>query len=199
MIQQGGFDMTHSKKLVSALLPAAFAFAAFGGCAADDSGDDVGSAQQESRGHTEIHTEDDCDPASFGALCRAGFNGNTTREEFTAELNATKTVRAWEYGGGDIRVNLGETFQVDNRGGEVHTFSIVKNFGGGRVAGLNTASGNPTVAPECVAGPNATNVDIASAAGINVTTGANGVIKSRGTFKVQCCIHPWMRSTVTIR
>ena len=64
---------------------------------------------------------------------------------------------------------------------------------------LNTASGNDVVAPECVAGPNPANVDIAAFAGITVPTGASGVIKTRGTFKVQCCIHPWMRATVQIR
>ena len=170
------------------------------GCASDPS-DDPGedTTIQASQGHTEIHTEDDCDPASFGALCRAGFNGTTTREEFSAELAATKTVRAWEYGGGDIRVNLGQNFRVDNRGGEVHSFSVVANFGGGRVPGLNTASGNPVPAPECLAAQSPSNLDIASATGITVTTGANGAIKTRGTFKVQCCIHPWMRATVSIR
>jgi plastocyanin len=169
------------------------------GCVADPA--DTGSqsaVEQASKGHTEIHTEDDCDPVTFGALCAPGFNGHTTRDQFTAELNATKQVAAWEYGGGDIRVSSGQSFQVDNKGGEVHTFSVVANFGGGRVPGLNTASGNTVVAPECVAGPNATNVDIAAGAGITVTTGASGTIKTRGTFKVQCCIHPWMRSTVTI-
>jgi hypothetical protein len=44
-----------------------------------------------------------------------------------------------------------------------------------------------------------TNVDIASGADIRVTTGAHGAIKTRGTFKVQCCIHPWMRTTVTVQ
>lgn len=169
------------------------------GCAANpvDEGEDT--TIQESQSHTEIHTQDDCDPASFGALCDPRFHGGTTREEFSAELAATKTVRAWEYGGGEIRVNLGQNFRVDNQGGEVHTFSVVANFGGGRVPGLNTASGNTVVAPECVAGPNASNVDIAAFAGITVPTGASGVIKGRGTFKVQCCIHPWMRATVQIR
>jgi hypothetical protein len=42
-------------------------------------------------------------------------------------------------------------------------------------------------------------VDITSRTGITVTTGANGAMKGRGTFKVQCCIHPWMRTTVSIR
>lgn len=153
---------------------------------------------QGSHGHTEIHAEDDCDPATFGALCVPGFRGNTTLQEFLDELDATQEVNAWEFGGGEIRVNAGESFQVTNRGGEVHTFSVVASFGGGRVPPLNTASGNPVVAPECVAGPNPTNVDLAAGRGITVTTGANGTMKTRGTFKVQCCIHPWMRSTVVI-
>lgn len=172
------------------------------GCAADapdDSRPATGdTVVQGSHGHTEIHAEDDCDPASFGALCAPGFNGHTTIPEFTAELNATQQVGAWEYGGGEIRVDAGQSFQVLNRGGEVHTFSVVANYGGGRVPPLNAPSGNPVAAPECLAGPNATNVDIASGGGLTITTGANGVMKTRGTFRVQCCIHPWMRSTVVI-
>lgn len=164
------------------------------GCAMDPQ---EAGVQQASQGHTEIHPEDNCDPATFGALCRAGFNGTTTLDEFRAEFAANFRVARWEYGGGDIRVNSGESFHVDNQGGETHTFTVVKQFGGGRVAGLNAP--NEAVAPECVAGASASNVDIASNTGITVTTGANGVIKTRGTFNVQCCIHPWMRSTVTIR
>jgi len=169
------------------------------GCVANPSDEGEDTTIQESQSHTQIHTEDDCDPASWGALCNPNFNGGTTREEFNAELTATKTVQAWEYGGGEIRINLGQNFRVDNVGGEVHTFSVVARFGGGRVPPLNTASGNDVVAPECVAGAHATKVDIASRAGITVTTGANGVMKQRGTFRVQCCIHPWMRATVQIR
>jgi plastocyanin len=167
------------------------------GCAGSD---DLaqGSTAQASGSHTQIHTEDDCDPVTFGALCKPGFNGSTTLDEFRAELAATQDVQAWEYGGGEIRISQGQTFRVDNTGGETHTFSVVANFGGGRVPGLNTASGNPVVAPECVAGPNATNVDLAAGTGITVTTGSTGAMKTKGTFRVQCCIHPWMRTTVVI-
>jgi plastocyanin len=164
------------------------------GCAADP---EETAVQQPSNGHTEIHPEDDCDPATFGALCRAGFNGTTTLDQFRAQFAASFRVARWEYGGGDIRVSSGQSFRVDNHGGEAHTFTVVKQFGGGRVAPLNNP--NEAVAPECVAGANASNVDIASGAGITVTTGANGVIKTRGTFNVQCCIHPWMRTTVSVR
>jgi hypothetical protein len=190
-------------KSVSIVFAACSAVMAFG-CVADSSDDNSSdnTVISESHGHTEIHTEDDCDPATFNTatrtLCNPNFHGGTTLDEFNATLTAQKTVPAWEYGGGQIRVSSGTSFAVDNKGGETHTFSVVANFGGGRVAGLNTASGNTTVAPECVAGANAANVDMASGSGITVTTGANGVIKGKGTFKVQCCIHPWMRTTVVI-
>jgi len=191
--------MSQVIKSVSILYIACTAVLALGGCATDAGDDSSQTAiEQDSKGHTEIHTEDNCDPVTFGALCNPNFHGTTTRAAFTAELTATMRVAAWEYGGGDIRVSAGDSFTVDNKGGETHTFSVVANYGGGRVPGLNTASGNPVVAPECVAGANPANVDIASATGITVTTGAAGTIKTKGTFKVQCCIHPWMRSTVTI-
>ena len=155
------------------------------------------AVEQGSHGGTQIHTEDDCDPVTFGALCKPGFNGHTTLSDFLAEFGATNEVAAWEYGGGQIQVTQGHSFRVDNQGGETHTFSVVANFGGGRVPPLNT--GNPTVAPECVgaAGPN--NVDIAAGTGITVTTGAGGQLAAKGTYKVQCCIHPWMRTTVVIK
>lgn len=165
------------------------------GCATDPDHD---STTQASRGGTQIHTEDDCDPVTFGALCKPGFNGHTTLQQFGAELAATQQVAAWEYGGGQGQVSLGNTLRVDNQGGEVHTFSVVANFGGGRIPGLNTASGNPVPAPECVNGPTPTNVDLAAGTGMNVTTGSNGLLKTKGTYKVQCCIHPWMRTTIVV-
>src|ERR1044071_59623 len=55
------------------------------GCAVDPGETAV---QQASSGHTEIHPEDNCDPVTFGALCRAGFNGTTTLAQFRAEFAA---------------------------------------------------------------------------------------------------------------
>jgi plastocyanin len=185
--------MTRHIDFVSTLSAATAIVFAFG-CATDP---EETAVEQASNGHTEIHPEDDCDPVTFGALCRPGFPGQTTLDSFRAQFAATFRVAGWEYGGGEIRVNLGQNFRVDNQGGEAHTFTVVKSFGGGRVAPLNNP--NEAVAPECVAGASASNVDIASGAGITVTTGATGVIKSRGTFRIQCCIHPWMRTTAQIR
>jgi plastocyanin len=178
---------------MSALL---FAF----GCAADPAdGPQEVAGEQGSHGGTEIHSEDRCDPVTFGALCNPNFHGTTTLAQFNAELDATQRVAAWEYGGGQGRIRLGQSLQVDNKGGETHTFTVVANFGGGRVPPLNERSGNTVVAPECVAGASATNVDLKSGTGVSVTTGASGAIRTKGTFKVQCCIHPWMRTTVVVQ
>jgi len=179
------------------VLGAASALVLAAGCMEAPGDAPESSVNQASQGGTQIHPEDDCDPATFGALCNASFHGTTTLAAFRAEFAATNQVAKWEYGGGQAQINLGSNLQVNNQGGETHTFTVVANFGGGRVPPLNT--GNPTVAPECVAGPNATNVDIASGGGLAVTTGASGVIKAKGTYKVQCCIHPWMRTTVVVQ
>jgi len=187
--------MSHFATRASTLCATSALLFAFG-CAADPQ--EV-AVDQGSHGGTEIHPEDNCDPTTFGALCNPNFHGTTTLADFGAELDATMRVAAWEYGGGSGRISSGQSLAVDNKGGETHTFTVVANYGGGRVPGLNTKSGNTVVAPECVAGPNATNVDIPSGTGISVTTGASGAIKTKGTFKVQCCIHPWMRTTVTVQ
>lgn len=39
---------------------------------------------------------------------------------------------------------------------------------------------------------------VATAAALTVTTGAGGTL-GPGTYNVQCCIHPWMRTTVQIQ
>lgn len=192
--------MSHFASRASTLCATSALLFAFG-CAADpaDAPNEV-AVEQGSHGGTEIHPEDTCNPASFGTPpCAAGFPGTTTVAQFNAELDATKRVATWEYGGGSGNIRFGRNLQVDNHGGETHTFTVVANYGGGRVATLNERSGNTVVAPECVAGPNAANVDIKSGTGISVTSGASGVFKTRGTFKVQCCIHPWMRTTVTVQ
>lgn len=168
------------------------------GCAETPNGSQA-AVEQASQGGTEIHPEDDCDPVTFtAARCNPAFPGTTTRQSFLDQLAANHTAVGWEYGGGDAQVSSGTSVRVDNRGGETHTFSVVANFGGGRNDLLNQLTGNTVVAPECVNGPTPTNVDIPYQGSITVTTGANGLLKP-GTYKVQCCIHPWMRTTVVVQ
>ncbi|HEV7590994.1 MAG TPA: hypothetical protein VGO40_22980, partial [Longimicrobium sp.] len=78
-------------------------------------------------------------------------------------------------------------------GGETHTYTEVEEFGGGVVPALNTASGNTTVAPEC-----ADDAEFAASTIISGQTMAH-TFEETGTEKYQCCIHPWMRQTVTVR
>jgi hypothetical protein len=90
-----------------------------------------------------------------------------------------------------LGIALGQSFVATNRGGEVHTFTEVEEFGGGIVASLNELSGNPVPAPEC--GRLAPADFLAPGGALRDTPDEAGV------EKYQCCIHPWMRTTVTVR
>jgi plastocyanin len=152
----------------------------------------------------EIRLRDDCDAASFNAALGPGAcvgNGDTTLDEFNAELAARHSVGAWKYNPDHTKVDVGQSIVVVNRGGETHTFTKVAAFGGGFVAALNQAAGNLTPRPECAAvqpdgslrpqpaGPN----NMFVPAGTQVP----GPIMGDGTVMFQCCIHPWMRVVIT--
>jgi hypothetical protein len=168
------------------------------GCVSSPGDERESRIAQASNSHHEIHPEDDCDPTTFGARCAPGHNGSRTLAQFDEELDETRGVNSWRFGGGEIRVNLGESFQVENRGGEKHNLAIVANYGGGRIAQFNQRSGNPIPAPECVTGAPVNSFDLASGDLITVATGAGTTLPAKGTFKAQCCFHPWMRTTVKI-
>jgi len=83
-----------------------------------------------------------------------------------------------------------ETIFVKNKGGRLHTFTEVENFGGGRVAGLNF---DLLRVPECpLQPPDDPN---------NLPPGARLKIKhlSPGTHLFMCCIHPWMRAVIKVQ
>ena len=84
-------------------------------------------------------------------------------------------------------MRVGQRLVASNRGGEVHTFTEVEEFGGGNVPFLNNLAGLTTVAPECGQA-----VLIASGGSSSETEDEAGV------EKYQCCIHPWMRTEVRI-
>ncbi len=80
--------------------------------------------------------------------------------------------------------------QAHNSGGEVHTFTEVAEFGGGIIQDLNDLTGNPVPAPECLA----PNLEFIPAGGSN-----DPDVEDIGEHKYMCCIHPWMRATVTVK
>ena len=136
---------------------------------------------------------DDCEPASFNFALGAGTctrQGNTTFSQFIAILEANLTVAAWQFDPAGLTVTVGGSITATNYGGEVHTFTRVNQFGGGINPALNTASGNLNEAPEC---RNITNADRIAPGGTFTTD----PVTIAGTHLYQCCIHPWMRETVT--
>ena len=74
-----------------------------------------------------------------------------TFARFIDRLTRTGTINDWKFAPNAIDIRLGQSFGAVNRGGEVHTFTEVEEFGGGIVPLLNQLSGNEHVAPECQA------------------------------------------------
>src|SRR6185503_20902886 len=109
----------------------------------------VGAVQ----GDKKIRLLDDCEPTSFNAVLGPGAcvgDGHTTFDEFIAELAATQDAHKWRNQPSQMHLNVGRPTQIENVGGEVHTFTPVAAFGGGFVNELNGISGNPVPAPECL-------------------------------------------------
>jgi plastocyanin len=135
---------------------------------------------------------DACDPKSFNAAdATCVRSGGVTFERFMELLRKHQTVGAWHFSPRALNATVGQTLLAVNRGGEVHTFTEVKEFGGGRVEALNALSANLIPAPEC----------LNLAPGDLVAPGASDTdeLDEAGTEHYQCCIHPWMRLNLHVR
>jgi hypothetical protein len=144
-----------------------------------------------------IKMRDDCDSASFNAIVGPGTcvgRGRTTFFAFVAELEATKQAAKWVNVPWQVTAPVGVTLNVVNRGGEVHTLTHVAAFGGGVVKFLNDLTGLHKVAPECLALQPGDFVPHDGS--FQIPTGGTG--PGIGTHLYECCIHPWMRATVTL-
>src|SRR5690242_1018740 len=90
---------------------------------------------------------DACDPDTFNAAIGPGTcvrPGGTPFDQFIAQLERNQRAGAWDFMPGETTtVKVGQTLVAINRGGETHTFTEVKAFGGGIVPILNQLSGNP--------------------------------------------------------
>lgn len=135
-----------------------------------------------------VNMQDACDPDSFNAVLGAGTctrSGGVKFSQFIAELTRLGFIGPWHFAPPRSNVSVGEEFVAVNKGGEVHTFTEVEEFGGGIVPSLNELAHVPVVAPECTA---LESDDFVPPGG----TYREGV-EHAGTLKYQCCIHPWMR------
>ena len=149
-----------------------------------------------------IVAHDSCDPASFNAAlqnpeaCVKPFQ--TTFQDFIAELTATKTVRDWRFTPEQLTARLGVDLLGNNVGGEEHTFTPVKAFGGGIIPPLNALSGNPVEVQEC---KTLDEDDMVPSGGKYLIEAEElaEVVDADGIARVQCCIHPWMRTEVRMQ
>jgi hypothetical protein len=141
---------------------------------------------------------DDCEPTTFNAVLGDGAcvgNGHTTFAEFIEQLEATQDAHKWRNQPSQAHLNSGRSTLIENRGGEVHTFTPVANFGGGFVAELNGISGNPVPAPECL---NFGSISFIPPGATEDGPTAGSSEMPVGITRFQCCIHPWMRTVVEV-
>jgi len=163
------------------------------------------------RGRERIALEDDCDPTDLAAP-PVGWGpggclreeGTVTRAEFAFFSNSPLVVPrlpppgtplaqavighpSWRNNPGYLVVEVEESLRVKNNGGRDHTFTPVADYGGGLVPPLNFGL---APAPECQA-PNTPAV---------ILPGRGAEVKglAPGSYKFQCCFHPWMRTLVKV-
>jgi len=142
---------------------------------------------------------DECEPSSFNAMLGPDFCKNVAIGATTSFLKLFDEAREhhpdpnWDFEPDDLNIRQGTVLNVANEGGEPHTFTEVKEFGGGFIGGLN--SGENTV-PECAGG--FANVAVART---RILQGSSVNVSglSKGQHHFQCCIHPWMRVTVDVK
>lgn len=161
----------------------------------------------------ELRIRDQCDPVTFDAAVGPGAcigDGNITFDAFLAELTEDQSVGAWRFNPDHFHIDRGEPLRLVSRAGETHTFTRVAACGGGFIPLLNTLSGNLIPRPECATDvvdgngnfvpqpPSPTNNFVPAGANLPGPT-AGTLTLPRGFTRWQCCIHPWMRTEITVR
>ena len=151
--------------------------------------------------------QDGCQASSLKAISGRGTcigDGETAFGAFIAEVGATGKAAAWKFDPSMLTIQAGRPVILKNEGGETHTFTMVKAFGGGFVPILNQLSGNQFPASECATGSgNKLRPVAASAVNVFVAADKEAAFKtarlSPGKYLFQCCIHPWMRVILTVK
>jgi plastocyanin len=163
----------------------------------------AGSADDEdSRSPVQIVALDECDPTTFNAALGPDFCKNialaavfptTTLSELFALAAAGTPDPNWDFEPDTLTIKRGTPLIVVNQGGEPHTFTEVKHFGGGFIPPLN--DGQQPV-EECAAG-----FQSVAVARTRILQGSQLQVAglSKGEHHFQCCIHPWMRVTVNVK
>ncbi len=148
-----------------------------------------------------VEAQDDCEPATFNAVLGPGAcvgDGDTTFDSLIGQLIADQDAPKWRFSREHHKIKQGRGLAVHNSGGEFHTYTEVAEHGGGCVPELNHLLGLSPVAecqPEAAPGVPLAFVTTGVPAGGHLDVTGLG----RGVHRFQCLIHPWMRSTITIR
>jgi len=145
---------------------------------------------------SKVVIRDDCVPNDPGYAPTGGClqkEGDVSFAEFGAELSSplapTSVIghQGWRMDPPYIKIDTDDTLMVRNRGGRTHTFTEVRDFGGGKIPSPALNKGLVT-APECLV-----STDIAPGGKAEVT----GL--TEGNHHFQCCIHPWMRAITKVK
>jgi plastocyanin len=142
---------------------------------------------------------DECDPKTFNDALGPDFCKNvalgfsTTLDDLFKEAKDGHPDPKWDFEPDRVSMKKGTTLVVVDQGGEPHTFTEVKKFGGGFIERLN--GGEPTV-PECAGG--FADVKLART---RMLQGSQLQLSglAPGEHKFECCIHPWMRVKVEVK
>jgi len=161
-----------------------------------------------SRGGQKVEIQDDCQPTSFNQAVGAGAcigDGETSFARFIAEVTATQKAKDWKFDPSMLAIRGRRPVILENEGGETHTFTMVKAFGGGFIPILNQLSGNSVPAEECATTLADGTLAPKPPSAVNVFVAADkeGAFKTAGLkpgkYMFQCCIHPWMRIVLTVK
>jgi hypothetical protein len=152
-----------------------------------------------------VQIQDQCNPPTFNAAVGPGTcvgNGAVTFQQFVNELTQLHFAPQWHFVPDQLQMTIGQSFIATNMGGEVHSFTEVDAFGGGVVPFLNDLSGRGATRPECAA---AFNLFRGGASNTSFLFPGQSFMDTEGPNDVghpvlyQCCIHPWMNETITVR
>jgi hypothetical protein len=143
---------------------------------------------------------DECDPTTFNAALGPDFCRNislgyfTTLSDLFSEAQSGHPDPNWDFEPDTVHINHETALSVVDQGGEPHTFTEVKHFGGGFIPQLNGPGEH--VIPECAGGFGKVPVArtrLLQGSQLQVT----GLAPGEHLF--QCCIHPWMRVKVEVK
>jgi hypothetical protein len=155
-----------------------------------------------------VQLRDDCDPATFNLALGPGScvgDGDTAFPDFLDQVLSQGSADKWRMN--PDKTNAERGVNAQNRGGELHSFTNVPHFGGGFVELLNLG-----VEPleQCAArtpdgvlirDDQGNLVPAQAAIASFVPPGQNGKTTElkKGVYKFQCCIHPWMHTTIEVK